>query len=80
MDGCWSYDSYPETNLQMTKVNTQLDYMIRLESFTKSEDLPPESWSDAKIQTSSNLNGRIEGVINSVLSPGVRVGKEHCQR
>ncbi len=74
-----TYDSYWETNLQMTKDYTALDlYDPTWKVFTKSEDLPPAKvGSDAKIQTSLISNGSvIEGtVINSVLSPGVRVGK-----
>lgn len=74
-----TYDSYLETNLQMTKDFTALDlYDPTWKVFTKSEDLPPvKVGSDAKIQNSLVSNGCvIEGtVINSVLSPGVRVGK-----
>lgn len=74
-----TYDSYWETNLQMTKDFTALDlYDPTWKVFTKSEDLPPvKVGSNAKIQTSLVSNGSIiEGtVINSVLSPGVRVGK-----
>ncbi|AUD65292.1 glucose-1-phosphate adenylyltransferase [Tenericutes bacterium MZ-XQ] len=74
-----TYDAYWETNLQMTKDFTALDlYDPTWKVFTKSEDLPPvKVGSDAHIQTSLVSNGSvIEGtVINSVLSPGVRVGK-----
>ncbi|RJX26664.1 MAG: glucose-1-phosphate adenylyltransferase [Acholeplasma sp.] len=74
-----TYDSYLDTNLQMTKDYTALDlYDPTWKVFTKSEDLPPvKVGSDAKIQNSLVSNGCvIEGtVINSVLSPGVRVGK-----
>lgn len=74
-----TYDSYWETNLQMTKDFTDLDlYDPTWKVYTKSEDLPPvKVGSDASIQTSLISNGCvIEGkVINSVLSPGVRVGK-----
>lgn len=63
----------------MTKDFTALDlYDPTWKVFTKSEDLPPvKVGSNAKIQTSLISNGSIiEGtVINSVLSPGVRVGK-----
>lgn len=74
-----TYDSYWETNLQMTKDFTELDlYDPTWKVFTKSEDLPPvKVGSDASIVTSLVSNGSvIEGtVINSVISPGVRVGK-----
>ena len=74
-----TYDSYWETNLQMAQDYTALDlYDPTWKVFTKSEDLPPAKvGSDAKIQNSLISNGAvIEGtVINSVLSPGVRVGK-----
>ncbi|WP_025724883.1 glucose-1-phosphate adenylyltransferase [Acholeplasma granularum] len=72
-------DSYLETNLAMTKNYTKLDlYDPTWKVFTKSEDLPPvKVGNDAKIVDSLVSNGCIiEGtVINSVLSPGVRVGK-----
>ena len=74
-----TYDSYLETNLQMTKDFTALDlYDPTWKVYTKSEDLPPvKIGSEASIQNSLISNGCvIEGtVINSVLSPGVRVGK-----
>lgn len=74
-----TYDSYWETNLQMTKDFTDLDlYDPTWKVYTKSEDLPPvKVGSNASIQTSLVSNGCvIEGsVINSVLSPGIRVGK-----
>jgi glucose-1-phosphate adenylyltransferase len=74
-----TYDSYWETNLQMTKDFTELDlYDPTWKVFTKSEDLPPvKVGSDARIETSLVSNGSvIEGtVINSVISPGVRIGK-----
>lgn len=74
-----TYDSYLDTNLAMTKDYTELDlYDPTWKVFTKSEDLPPvKVGSNAKIQNSLVSNGCvIEGtVINSVLSPGVRVGK-----
>jgi len=74
-----TYDSYLDTNLAMTKDYTALDlYDPTWKVYTKSEDLPPvKVGSDAKIKNSLVSNGCvIEGtVINSVLSPGVRVGK-----
>lgn len=74
-----TYDAYLETNLEMTKDYTPLDlYDPTWKVFTKSEDLPPvKIGSEAKISNSLISNGCvIEGnVINSVLSPGVRVGK-----
>ena len=74
-----TYDSYLETNLQMTKDFTALDlYDPTWKVYTKSEDLPPvKIGSEASIQNSLISNGCvIEGtVVNSVLSPGVRVGK-----
>lgn len=74
-----TYDSYLETNIQMTKDFTELDlYDPTWKVYTKSEDLPPvKISSEATIHNSLVSNGCvIEGaVINSVLSPGVRVGK-----
>jgi glucose-1-phosphate adenylyltransferase len=74
-----TYDSYLDTNLQMTKDFTALDlYDPTWKVYTKSEDLPPvKVGSEAVIHNSLVSNGSvIEGtVINSVLSPGVRVGK-----
>ena len=74
-----TYDSYLETNIQMTKDFTELDlYDPTWKVYTKSEDLPPvKVSSEATIHNSLVSNGCvIEGaVINSVLSPGVRVGK-----
>lgn len=74
-----TYDSYLDTNLQMTNDFTELDlYDPTWKVYTKSEDLPPvKVGSHASIQNSLVSNGCvIEGtVINSVLSPGVRVGK-----
>ena len=74
-----TYDSYLETNLQMTQDFTELDlYDPTWKVYTKSEDLPPvKISSEAVIHNSLVSNGCvIEGtVINSVLSPGVRVGK-----
>ncbi len=82
-DGYWqdvgTYDAYLETNLAMTKDYTELDlYDPTWKIFTKSEDLPPVKFgSSASVHNSLISNGCvIEGtVINSVLSPGVRVGK-----
>jgi len=74
-----TYDSYLDTNLAMTKDFTELDlYDPTWKVYTKSEDLPPvKVGGEASIQNSLVSNGSvIEGtVINSVLSPGVRVGK-----
>lgn len=74
-----TYDSYLETNIAMTKDFTDLDlYDPTWKVFTKSEDLPPvKVGSEGVIQNSLVSNGSlIEGtVLNSVLSPGVRVGK-----
>ncbi len=74
-----TYDAYMETNLALTKDHVDLDlYDPTWKVFTKSEDLPPvKAGSNASIHNSLVSNGCvIEGtVINSVLSPGVRVGK-----
>lgn len=74
-----TYDAYMETNLTLTKDHVDLDlYDPTWKVFTKSEDLPPvKAGSNASIHNSLVSNGCvIEGtVINSVLSPGVRVGK-----
>jgi len=74
-----TYDSYLDTNIAMTKDFTDLDlYDPTWKVFTKSEDLPPvKVGSEAVVHNSLVSNGSvIEGtVINSVLSPGVRVGK-----
>ncbi|QWB95220.1 glucose-1-phosphate adenylyltransferase [Mycoplasmatota bacterium] len=74
-----TYDAYLEANLDMTKDYTELDlYDPSWKVFTKSEDLPPAKiGSNAQIKNSLVSNGCvIEGtVINSVISPGVRVGK-----
>ncbi len=74
-----TYDSYLEANLEMTQDYTPLDlYDPTWKVFTKSEDLPPvKVGSEASIVNSLVSNGCvIEGnVINSVLSPGVRVGR-----
>jgi glucose-1-phosphate adenylyltransferase len=74
-----TYDAYLKANLDMTKDYTELDlYDPSWKVFTKGEDLPPAKiGSGAIIQNSLISNGCvIEGtVINSVISPGVRVGK-----
>ncbi|MDY0277571.1 MAG: sugar phosphate nucleotidyltransferase [Acholeplasma sp.] len=74
-----TYDSYLETNLALTADNQELDlYDQDWRIYTKSEEKPPvKVASDAKIHNSLISNGCIiEGtVINSVLSPGVHVGK-----
>lgn len=72
-------DAYLDANLAMAQTYTELDlYDPTWKVYTKSEDLPPvKAGSKAIIQDSLVSNGCIiEGtVINSVLSPGVRVGK-----
>lgn len=81
-DGYWvdvgTYDAYWETNLQMAQDFTKLDlHDPTWKVFTKSEDLPPvKIGKNAVVQTSLVSNGSvIEGtVINSVISPGVRIG------
>ncbi|MFA7589373.1 MAG: glucose-1-phosphate adenylyltransferase [Acholeplasmataceae bacterium] len=74
-----TYDSYLDTNLSLTKDYVELDlYDPSWKIFTKSEDLPPvKMGGEAVVHNSLISNGCvIEGtVINSVLSPGVRVGK-----
>ncbi|MFP4177494.1 MAG: glucose-1-phosphate adenylyltransferase [Acholeplasmataceae bacterium] len=74
-----TYDSYLETNLSLANNFVDLDlYDPTWKVFTKSEDLPPvKVGSNARLKDSLVSNGCIiEGtVINSVLSPGVRVGK-----
>lgn len=74
-----TYDSYLETNLDMIKSYTKLDlYDPTWKVFTKSEERPPvKIIGNGKVIDSLVSNGCIiEGtVINSVLSPGVRVGK-----
>ena len=75
-----TYDSYLETNLQLNSSAIDLDlYDPSWKVFTKSEDLPAvKVGAKASIKNSLVSNGCvIEGtVINSVLSPGVRVGKD----
>lgn len=74
-----TYDSYLETNLALNEDSFSLDlYDPSWKVYTKSEDLPPvKIGPDAHIKDALISNGCvIEGtVINSVLSPGVRVGK-----
>jgi glucose-1-phosphate adenylyltransferase len=74
-----TYDSYLETNLALNEDSFSLDlYDPNWKVYTKSEDLPPvKIGPDAQIKDALVSNGCvIEGtVINSVLSPGVRVGK-----
>lgn len=74
-----TYDSYMATNLDMIKSYTKLDlYEPSWKVFTKSEEKPPvKIYESAEIKHALISNGCvIEGtVINSVLSPGVRVGK-----
>ena len=73
-----TYDSYLEANLELCG-DTALDlYDQHWKIFTKSEDLPPVKVGDeAKIKTSLISNGCIinGSVENSVISPGVVVGK-----
>jgi glucose-1-phosphate adenylyltransferase len=72
-------DSYLATNLELTKPFSKLDlYEPNWKIHTKSEDLPPVRIGvNAKIQNSLLSNGSVvEGsVINSVISPGVFIGK-----
>jgi len=74
-----TYDSYLETNLALNQDSISLDlYDPTWKVYTKSEDLPPvKVGKHALIQDALISNGCIiEGtVINSVLSPGVYVGK-----
>lgn len=74
-----TYESYLNTNLDMIKEHNELDlYDPSWKVFTKSEERPPVKLTKtAKVNSSLISNGCvIEGtVINSVLSPGVRVGK-----
>lgn len=82
-DGYWkdvgTYESYLEANLEMTKDYTPLNlHDPSWKVYTRSEEYPPVKISaNAKVEESLVSNGCvIEGtVINSVLSPGVRVGK-----
>ena len=73
-------DSYLETSLDLLHGGDKvLDlYEDDWKVYTRSEDLPPVKIGlNAKIQTAMISNGSvIEGtVINSILSPGVHVGK-----
>lgn len=74
-----TYDSYLETSLELCKENCALDlYDTNWKIYTKSEDLPPVKLGDkAKIKDSLLSHGdQLDGTIeNSVLSPGVKVGK-----
>lgn len=73
-----TYDSYVEANIELCH-DTALDlYDPKWKIYTKSEDLPPVKVGDnASITTSLISNGcRIDGkVIESVISPGVKIGK-----
>ena len=73
-----TYDSYLEANLELCH-DTSLDlYDPTWKIYTKSEDLPPvKVGGDATIRTSLISNGCIINgyVENSVLSPGVKIGK-----
>ncbi|MFU8793096.1 MAG: glucose-1-phosphate adenylyltransferase [Acholeplasmataceae bacterium] len=75
-----TYDSYLDCNLEMNQNINDLDlYDPIWKVYTKSEDLPPvKLCGNAVVKNSLISNGCvIEGtVINSVLSPGVRVGKD----
>jgi glucose-1-phosphate adenylyltransferase len=77
-------DSYLYTNLELTKTNAKLDlYDPSWKIHTKSEDLPPARIGvNAKVCQSLISNGAIiEGtVINSVISPGVFIGKNSIVR
>lgn len=72
-------DSYIETSLELLNPDTRLDlYDDKWRIHTRSEEMPPVKIGfDAKISNSLISNGSIiEGtVINSILSPGVYVGK-----
>ncbi|HHT55309.1 MAG TPA: glucose-1-phosphate adenylyltransferase, partial [Acholeplasma sp.] len=82
-NGYWrdvgTYDSYIETNLELTVDNPPLNlYDEEWKIYTRSEEKPPVKVSEnAIIQNSLISNGCvIKGkVINSVLSPGVYVGE-----
>ena len=73
-----TYDSYVEANIELCH-DTALDlYDPNWKIYTKSEDLPPVKVGDnAAITTSLISNGcRIDGkVVESVISPGVVIGK-----
>ncbi len=74
-----TYDSYLETNLELCKEDCSLDlYDKHWKIYTKSEDLPPVKVGDnASVKDSLVSHGdQIYGkVINSVLSPGVKIGE-----
>lgn len=82
-NGYWrdvgTYDSYIETNLELTSDTPPLNlYDEEWKIYTRSEEKPPVKVSEnAVIKNSLLSNGCvIKGkVINSVLSPGVYVGK-----
>ena len=73
-----TYDSYVEANLELCHDNALDLYDPSWKIYTKSEDLPPVKVGEhAAISTSLISNGcRIDGeIIESVISPGVVVGK-----
>ena len=74
-----TYDSYLETNLELCKADCSLDlYDKHWKIYTKSEDLPPVKVGDnASVKDSLVSHGdQIYGkVVNSVLSPGVKIGE-----
>lgn len=82
-NGYWqdvgTIDSYIETSLDLLNPDSSLDlYDEKWKIHTRSEELPPVKIGfNAKIYNSLLSNGSIiEGtVINSILSPGVYVGK-----
>ncbi len=73
-----TYDSYLETNLELCKEGCKLDlYDTSWKIYTKSEDLPPVKVGDDAVVKDSLLShgDQILGtVVNSVLSPGVKIG------
>ena len=73
-----TYDSYLNANLDLCKSDDLDLYDNNWKIYTKSEDLPPvKVGENATIATSLISNGcKIDGIVkNSVLSPGVTVGK-----
>lgn len=73
-----TYDSYMEANLELCHDCTLDLYDNSWKIYTRSEDLPPvKVGNNAKVNTSLLSNGCvIDGTVeNSVLSPGVRIGK-----
>ena len=73
-----TYDSYLEANLELCHDTSLNLYDPDWKIYTKSEDLPPvKVGNDATIRTSLISNGCIiDGYVeNSVLSPGVQIGK-----